>query len=71
MMRADHPRIRQDDGLYLRDSLDHALQISDVLASFHEIALGLMDVYHSSLSQRTNEIIKVLTILSSILSFAR
>jgi magnesium transporter len=66
MMRADHPLIRQEVSIYLRDSFDHALQISDVLDSFHEIALGLMEVYHSSLSQRTNEIIKVLTILSSI-----
>jgi magnesium transporter len=66
MMRADHRLIRPEIGVYLRDSLDHALQIGDVLDSFHEIALGLMEVYHSSLSQRTNEIIKVLTILSSI-----
>ncbi|HTO08460.1 MAG TPA: magnesium/cobalt transporter CorA [Myxococcota bacterium] len=66
MMRADHPLVGPDVSLYLRDSLDHALQISDVLDSFHEISLGLMEVYHSSLSQRTNEIIKVLTILSSI-----
>jgi magnesium transporter len=66
MMRSDHPLIRPEVSVYLRDSFDHALQISDVLDSFHEIALGLMEVYHSSLSQRTNEIIKVLTILSSI-----
>ena len=66
MMRTDHPLIGEAVRVYLRDSLDHALQISDVLDTFHEIALGLMEVYHSSLSNRTNEIIKVLTILSSI-----
>lgn len=66
LMRSDHPRISEAVSVYLRDSHDHALQISDVLDSFREIALGLMEVYHSSLSQRTNEIIKVLTILSSI-----
>jgi len=66
MMRADHPLVRPEVSVYLRDSYDHALQISDVLDTFREIALGLMEVYHSSLSQRTNEIIKVLTILSSI-----
>ena len=66
MMRADHPLVSDAVRVYLRDSLDHALQISDVLDTFREIALGLMEVYHSSVSHRTNEIIKVLTILSSI-----
>lgn len=66
MMRADHPLIGDPVRLYLRDSFDHALQISDVLDTFREIALGLVEVYLSSVSQRTNEIIKVLTILSSI-----
>lgn len=40
--------------------------MSDVLDTLREMALGLLDVYHSSISQRTNEIIKVLTILSTI-----
>ena len=52
--------------VYLRDSFDHAAQISDVLDTFREIAIGLVEIYLSSVSHRTNEIIKVLTILSSI-----
>jgi magnesium transporter len=66
MMRADHPLISEAVRVYLRDSFDHAVQISDVLDTFREIALGLVEVYLSSVSHRTNEIIKVLTILSSI-----
>ncbi len=66
MMRADHPLIGEPVRVYLRDSFDHAMQISDVLDTFREIALGLVEVYLSSVSHRTNEIIKVLTILSSI-----
>jgi len=66
MMRADHPLISDATRVYLRDSLDHALQVSDVLDTLREMAMGLLDVYHSSISQRTNEIIKVLTILSTI-----
>ena len=66
MMRADHPLIGDPVRVYLRDSFDHALQISDVLDTFREIAIGLVEVYLSSVSHRTNEIIKVLTILSSI-----
>ena len=66
LMRADHPLVSDAVRVYLRDSLDHATQISDVLDTFREIAMGLMEIYTSSVSQRTNEIIKVLTILSSI-----
>jgi len=66
MMRADHPQISDAVRVYLRDSYDHAVQISDVLDTFRDVAVGLMDVYVSTLSQRTNEVIKVLTILSSI-----
>ena len=66
MMRADHPLVPESVRVFLRDSLDHALQISDVLDTLRDVALGLMEVYHSSLAHRTNETIKVLTILSSI-----
>jgi magnesium transporter len=66
MMRSDHPMVSDAVRVYLRDSFDHALQISDVLDTFREIALGLVEVYLSSVSHRTNETIKVLTILSSI-----
>jgi magnesium transporter len=66
MMRADHVLIGDAVRVYLRDSFDHAMQISDVLDTFREIAIGLVEIYLSSVSHRTNEIIKVLTILSSI-----
>jgi magnesium transporter len=66
LMRGENPLIGEPVRVYLRDSYDHAIQLNDVLDTFLEIALGLMEVYHSSLAHRTNEIIKVLTILSSI-----
>ncbi len=66
MMRGDHPLIGEPVRVYLRDSFDHASQISDVLDTFREISIGLVDVYLSSVSHRTNETIRVLTILSSI-----
>jgi magnesium transporter len=66
VMRADHPLVSEAVRIYLRDSSDHAMQISDVLDTFREIALGLMEVYRSSVGQQTAEVMKVLTILSSI-----
>jgi magnesium transporter len=52
--------------LYFRDSYDHAVQINEVLESYREIAVGLMEMYLSSLSNRMNEVMKVLTIISTI-----
>ena len=63
--------IRDDSGLictetqvFIRDCYDHITQIIDILESFRDLAAGLMDVYLSSLGFRTNEIMRVLTIVS-------
>jgi len=52
--------------LYLRDTHDHAFQVADVVESYREIAGGLMEFYLSSIGQRTNEIMRALTVMSSI-----
>ena len=51
---------------YLRDCYDHAVQASDAVETFRDLAANLMDLYMSSMSQRTNEVMKVLTIMASI-----
>jgi magnesium transporter len=56
------PMVRQ----YLRDCHDHAVQASDAVETYRELAASLMDIYLSSMSQRTNEVMKVLTIMASI-----
>lgn len=58
--------LQEDIRLYLRDCSDHAVQVLEVTETYREIASGLMDVYLSSLSTRLNEIMKVLTIISTI-----
>jgi magnesium transporter len=52
--------------VYLRDCHDHAVQIMEMVASYQEQATGLMEIYLSSLSQRLNEVMKVLTIIATI-----
>lgn len=52
--------------LYLRDAYDHCLQIIEIIETEKEITYSLMELYMSSLSNRTNEVMKFLTILSSI-----
>ncbi|HPN83584.1 MAG TPA: CorA family divalent cation transporter, partial [Spirochaetota bacterium] len=51
---------------YFRDLLDHAIQIIDNLELFREMLNGLANLYMSSLSMRLNEIMRVLTIISTI-----
>jgi magnesium transporter len=52
--------------LYLRDLQDHVLRVIDLVESYREFAASLMDLYLSSISNRMNEIMKVLTIISTI-----
>jgi magnesium transporter len=51
---------------YLRDCYDHAFQIIDVVETYREMAVGIMDIYLSSVSNRLNEVMKVLTVMSSV-----
>ena len=52
--------------VYLRDCYDHCVQATDIIESYREMAAGLLDVYLSSVINRTNEVMKVLTIMASI-----
>lgn len=66
LYRDPNPLIDDEERLYLRDSYDHTVQIIDLLENYRDVASGLMEMYLSSISNRTNEIMKVLTIISSI-----
>lgn len=67
LLRSDQQVIVQDDThVYLRDCYDHCVQILDLQESFREMSTSLLDVYLSSISNRTNEIMRVLTIIATI-----
>ena len=51
---------------FLRDLYDHTIQIIDTVETYRDIITGLLDLYLSSISNRMNEIMKVLTIMSSL-----
>jgi magnesium transporter len=62
-----HSRFVSDEvRTYLRDVADHIAQIMELVDSAHELALGLVELHLSMLSHRTNEVMKVLTIMASI-----
>lgn len=58
--------ISPEISIYLRDCSDHAIQVLDIVETYRELTSGLMDVYLSSLSNKMNEIVKLLTIISTI-----
>jgi magnesium transporter len=58
--------VTEDTRLYLRDSYDHTVQVIDLLENYREMASALMEVYLSSVNQRMNEVMKVLTIIATI-----
>lgn len=58
--------IHRETKIYLRDCYDHTVQIMDLIESYRDIAMANMDMYLSSVGMRTNEIMRVLTVISSI-----
>jgi len=66
MLREDITLISKDVKVYLRDAYDHCIQIIDMIESYQEITSSIIDVYLSIISNRMNEIMKVLTLISVI-----
>lgn len=66
LIRDQSPFISAETKIYFRDVYDHCTQLVDVLETYREIGWGLMDVYLSAASNRQNEIMKVLTLVSTI-----
>jgi len=58
--------IRPETRVYLRDVHDHTLRVMDTVETLRELVSGMVEIYLSSSSNRINEIIKVLTILSTV-----
>nr|WP_245243334.1 magnesium/cobalt transporter CorA [Pararhodobacter sp. SW119] len=66
LLREDSPLIDSQTLVYLRDCHDHAIQLIDMIETYREICSGLVDIHLSSVSNRMNEVIKVLTIIATI-----
>jgi magnesium transporter len=58
--------ISEGASLYFRDVYDHTIQIIDTIESLRDMVSGMLDIYLSSLSNRMNAVMKVLTIIATI-----
>lgn len=64
--RTDSNLVTQSTSIYLRDVYDHTVQVIDTIEIFRDVLTGMLDVYLSSVSNRLNSVMKVLTIISTI-----
>jgi len=66
LLREESPLVRKTTEVYLRDVYDHIIQVMDNIETFRDMLSGLHDMYLSAVSNRMNEIMKVLTIFAAI-----
>jgi len=66
MQRNEHENIKQPTQIYLRDLYDHTIQIIETIESYRDMLVGMLDVYLSSVSNKMNEVMKVLTVMSTL-----
>jgi len=68
LMREPFAQITAPTRVYLRDCYDHAVQVIDLLETYREASGSLLEIHVSMLSNRLNEVMKVLTVFSAIFS---
>lgn len=66
MERSETELIKPSTDIYLRDVHDHTIRVIDTVESYRDLLSGMMDIYLSSVSNKMNEIMKMLTIITTI-----
>lgn len=66
IQRGELPMITEPTRIYLRDLYDHTIQVIDTVETYRDMVSGMFDLYLSSVSNRMNEVMKVLTVFASI-----
>ena len=66
LINSEHPLITKDTKFFLRDAMDHCTEINETLQIYREMAMSLTEMYMSNISNKMNEVMKVLTIMASI-----
>jgi magnesium transporter len=64
--RTESPLIKEPTKIYFRDIYDHVIHVTDSMEIFREMLTGMIEVYLSSLSNKLNEVMKVLTVIATI-----
>lgn len=66
LLRSESELIAETTKIYLRDVYDHAIRVVEGLESYRDLVAGLLDIYLTTLSNKMNEVMKVLTVFATI-----
>jgi magnesium transporter len=66
LVKSESSLIQEYMHIFFRDVYDHTVQIIDTIESYRDILAGMLDIYLSTLSNKMNEVMKVLTIIATI-----
>jgi magnesium transporter len=66
LIRDPNPLISDNVRIFLRDTYDHCVQTTEIAEMYREMVSGLMNMYLSSVANRTNDVMKVLTIVATV-----
>jgi len=64
--RGESPLFQKTTEVYLKDVYDHTIQVIDTIETFRDMLSGMLDIYLSSISNRLNAVMKVLTIIATV-----
>lgn len=64
--RGENTLLKKKTHAYLRDLYDHTIQVIDTVETFRDMLSGVQDLYLSSMGQKTNQVMQVLTVMGSI-----
>lgn len=66
LLRDESPLVRRETYVYLRDCYDHTVQVMDMLETYRDMVSSLLEIYLSSVSNRMNDVMRVLTVIATI-----
>jgi magnesium transporter len=66
LMHEESQLVQESSHIFFRDIYDHTIQVIDSIESMRDVLTGLLDLYLSTLSNKMNEVMKVLTIMATI-----
>ncbi len=66
LTKSESPLVNESTRVYFKDVYDHTIQVIDTIESYRDILAGMLDIYLSTVSNKMNEVMKVLTMIATI-----
>ena len=66
LLKEESGLIQKSTGIYIKDLSDHVIRVIDTIETSREMLSEMLDIYHSSISNRMGKIMEILTVISTI-----